>query len=298
MAVREEAIIGKYAYIPFNGTTYRVYYETVGEGIPLVCLHTAGAHGTEYRDLMNDPYVTSRFKVYAFDLPFHGKSVPPEDLEWWKEEYRLTTDFYAGFIVTFIDALEIENPIVLGCSMGGNITLKLAADYADKIGAVIGLEAQAGGYEEKKPGAYLDVLYRPDIHGGEASAELTIDLCAPMIPENRRWELWWFYTQEGAGVYNGDLYFFSHEWDIREKLKTIDTEKCPVYLLTGEYDWSCTPKDTLEAAEHIKGVKVTIMDKIGHFPMAEHWSHFFTYIEPVFEELIEHYEKKKVAETK
>lgn len=285
----EEEVIGKYVYVPFNGTRYRTYYETSGNGIPLVCLHTAGAHGSEYRFLLNDPYVTEHYQAFAFDLPFHGKSLPPSDKEWWKEDYLLTTEFYSGFIMAFIETLGLENPVVLGCSMGGNITLKLAADHADKISSVIGLEAQAGGYEEKKPGAFLDVLYRPDIHGGEASAELSVDLCAPMIPENNRWELWWLYTQEGAGVYNGDLHFFSHEWDIRDKLSQIDTEKCPVYLLTGEYDWSCTPADTIETGEQIKGANVTIMKEIGHFPIGEDWPVFMKYCKPVFEEIRKNY---------
>lgn len=286
MPAIHEPVTGHYVTIPFKGVDYRVYYETSGEGsVPLLCLHTAGAHNAEWRFLLNDPYMRQHFKCYAFDLPFHGKSLPPEDVEWWKSEYKLTTEFFAGFIMAFVRTLGIKRPAVIGSSMGGNITLKLALDYADELRAVIGLEAQAGGYEEKKPGAYLDVLYRPDIHGGEASAELTVDLCAPQSPEKYRWELWWIYTQEGAGVYNGDLHFFSHEWDVRKELHKIDTKKCPVYLLTGEYDWSCTPADTLAAAEKIAGCKVTIMKEIGHFPMDENWPHFFSYCKPYFEEV-------------
>jgi pimeloyl-ACP methyl ester carboxylesterase len=285
MVAQHEDVIGRYVTVPYEGVDYRMYYETAGEGIPLVCLHTAGAHNAEWRFLLNDPYIKKHFQAFAFDLPFHGKSLPPEDVEWWKQEYRLTTKFFDGIIMAFIRTLGLDRPVVIGSSMGGNITLKLALDHAKELRAVIGLEAQAGGYEEKKPGAYLDVLSRPDIHGGEASAELTVDLCAPMSPEKYRWELWWLYTQEGAGIYNGDLYFFSHEWDVRDKLHKIDTKKCPVYLLTGEYDWSCTPADTIAAGEKIKGAKVTIMKEIGHFPMNENWPLFLKYCKPVFEEV-------------
>lgn len=284
---QHEPIVGRYLRLVVEGIEYRVYYETSGDGpIPLVCLHTAGAHNAEWRHLLNDEFIRAHFTAYAFDLPFHGKSLPPEGHVWWREEYRLTTARFEGAIMAFIEALELERPVVIGSSMGGNITLKLAADHADTISAVIGLEAQAGGYEEKKPGAYLDVLYRPDIHGGEASAELTVDLCAPTIPESNRWELWWLYTQEGAGVYNGDLYFFSHEWDIRDQLGRIDTSQCKVFLFTGEYDWSCTPADTLSAAEQIPGAKVTIMERIGHFPMSEDWDLFMSYAKPAFEEIV------------
>ena len=58
-----------------------------------------------------------------------------------------------------------------------------------------------------------------------------------------------------------------------------------MYLLTGEYDWSCTPADTLAAAEKIKGAKVTIMERIGHFPMSEDWQLFFGYCKEYFEEV-------------
>ena len=34
--------------------------------------------------------VTRDFRVIAYDLPYHGKSLPPEGKAWWAEEYRLT----------------------------------------------------------------------------------------------------------------------------------------------------------------------------------------------------------------
>lgn len=287
MTVITEPVTGQYMTLTLEGVEYRMYYETSGDGeIPLVCLHTAGAHNAEWRHLLNDEFMRKHFKIYAFDLPFHGKSLPPTKEVWWEDEYRLTTAKFEGYIMEFIRAHEMVQPVVIGSSMGGNITLKLAADHADEISAVIGLEAQAGGYEENTPGVYLDVLYRPDVHGGEISAENIVDLCAPTIPANNRWELWWQYTQEGAGVYNGDLYFFSREWDIRDRLDQIDTSKVAVYLMTGEYDWSCTPADTLRAAEGIAGAKVTIMEGLGHFPMSEDWDLFMSYAKPVFDEII------------
>ena len=48
------------------------------------------------------------------------------------------------------------------------------------------------------------------------------------------------YMQGGPGVFKGDLYFYRVDGDLREKVKTIDTKVCPLYLLTGEYDFSCT----------------------------------------------------------
>ena len=46
---RHDPIVGRYVYVQCEGKTYRTYYEEHGEGIPLVCLHTAGTDGRQYR---------------------------------------------------------------------------------------------------------------------------------------------------------------------------------------------------------------------------------------------------------
>ena len=72
-----EAITGRYVNLDIDGLSYRIYFEEAGEGPPLICMHTAGADGRQWRHLLNDEEITSRFRVIAFDLPFHGKSTPP-----------------------------------------------------------------------------------------------------------------------------------------------------------------------------------------------------------------------------
>ena len=49
----------------------------------------------------------------------------------------------------------------------------------------------------------------------------------------------------------------------------IDARKCPLHLLTGEYDFACTPDDSHRTAAAIDGVEVTVMDGLGHYPMSE-----------------------------
>ena len=70
-------------------------------------------------------------------------------------------------------------------------------------------------------------------------------LIAPQSPEVRDRETLWAYKQGGPGVFKGDLYFYRVDGDLRGRVEKIDTKVCPLYLLTGEYDFSCTPEDTL-----------------------------------------------------
>ena len=79
----------------------------------------------------------------------------------------------------------------------------------------------------------------------------------------------WHYLQGGPGVFKGDLYFYRVDADLRDQMRRIDTRICPLYLLTGEYDFSCTPEDTIRTAEQIPGAEVVVMKEVGHFPMSE-----------------------------
>jgi hypothetical protein len=91
-------------------------------------------------------------------------------------------------------------------------------------------------------------LNRPDVHGDEVCAALVSGLIAPQSPEAARMETLWAYKQGGPGVFKGDLYFYRVDGDLRGKVAKIDTKVCPLYLLTGEYDFSCTPEDTRRTA--------------------------------------------------
>src|ERR671937_2032991 len=91
-----EPILGRYCRVRCGDDVLRVFVEEAGEGTPLLCLHTAGADSRQYRHLLNDAAVTDRFRVIAFDLPYHGRSTPPD--RWWLAKYRLTTASYLAMI--------------------------------------------------------------------------------------------------------------------------------------------------------------------------------------------------------
>jgi len=131
-----EPIIGRYIKVPVMGEECRVYFEEAGQGIPLVCLHTAGADSRQFRHLRCDEAVTKDFRVIAFDLPWHGKSYPP--VGWEKREYRLATDLYVATIRAFCAALGLRRPVALGCSIGGRIVLQLAHAHGSEFRALIG----------------------------------------------------------------------------------------------------------------------------------------------------------------
>ncbi|MGD9804595.1 MAG: alpha/beta fold hydrolase [Hyphomicrobiaceae bacterium] len=279
MTPHYEPITGRYLHLELSGRPHRLYVEEAGQGIPLVCLHTAGADARQYRHLLNDEAITRHFRVIAFDMPWHGKSLPPEGFE--REEYLLTTASYTQMVVDICDAMRLEKPVVMGCSIGGRIVLNLAAEHASRFRALIGLESAA--YQQ--PWYDTEWLNRPDVHGGEVCAALVSGLIAPQSPAVSRHETLWMYKCSGPGIFKGDLHFYRVDGDLRDVLAQIDTAKCPLYLLTGEYDFSCTPEDTKRTAANIPGAEVTVMKELGHFPMSENPAQFRGYIMPVLEKI-------------
>lgn len=270
-----EPIVGRYVHVEIDGVMNRVYFEEAGSGIPLVCLHTAGSDGRQWRHLLADAEFAKTFRIIAFDMPWHGKSNPPAN--WNGDEYQLTTARYTQTIRAFCAALDLDRPVVMGCSIGGRIVLNLAIDHAAEFRALIGLEAA----DFQSPWYDTAWLNRPDIHGGEVCAALVSGLVAPQSPASARMETLWAYKQGGPGVFKGDLYFYRVDGDLRGRVEAIDTGKCPLFLLTGEYDFSCSPEDTLRTAASIKGADVTVMEELGHFPMSENPDQFRRYIAPV-----------------
>lgn len=277
-----EPLEGRYVWIECQEETYRTYYEVAGRGdVPLVLLHTAGADSRQYHHLQTDEAILDRFTVYAFDMPWHGKTLPPRNEEWWTEEYRLTTDFYEDFIMRFLDAMDVTQPVVLGCSMGGAIVLRLARVHGEALRAVIGLESTA--FAPTRDIGYLD---HPHVDSEVVRPEWVYGLQAPQSPEQYKRDSWWYYSQAGHNVYLGDLHFYAEDWDAREDVTDIDTDECEVYLLTGEYDFSAAPHDTQAVADRIDGAYFEVMGELGHFPMVENPERFKEYLDPVLTEIV------------
>ena len=279
MPVEYEPIAGRYATLELDGRPCRLFFEEAGQGIPILCLHTAGADSRQYRHLMLDEAVTAHYRVIAFDMPWHGKSFPPPGYQ--DEEYRLTTDAYTGAILAVADALELDRPVLMGCSIGGRIVLDIAARHAGRFRALIGLQAA----DHQTPWYDASWLHRPDVHGGEICAAMISGLVAPQAPEVHRWETLWAYLQSGPGVFRGDLHFYREDSDYRDRTHLIDTAALPALPADRGVRLFLHPEDTIRTAGAIPGARVEIMPGLGHFPMAENPDAFRRHILPVLDEI-------------
>jgi pimeloyl-ACP methyl ester carboxylesterase len=274
-----EPIIGRYMYITIQGIEYRIYYEENGQGIPMVCQHSAGSSGLEWRHMLTDQEITAKYHVIVADLPYHGRSLPPPLVQWWKQEYKLTKSFFIEFQLELCCALGLEKPVYIGIANGGFLALNLALEHPRKFRAVIGVEAAIRAGE-----ATLDMYYHPYI-GNDYKRATALNFTAPANPEKYRRAVSWCAMLSAPSVTKGDMNYYFIEHDLTGKTDLIDTSLCPVYLLTGEYDPTSTVEDTTELAAQIKGSKFTEMKSMSHSGMAENPELFKSYLMPILDEI-------------
>ena len=257
-------ITGHYAMVDVAGMPHRYYYETAGAGdLPVIFLHTAGADSRQYLWQMADVDLARRFRLFAPDMPCHGRSMPPE--AWDGGPYYLTAARYREWVAAFIKQIVGGPALLIGGSMGAAIALVMAADRPDLTRAVIAVEPPF-----RSPGRRNAFQDHVAVHAGLHNSAFIRGLMSPTSPLARRRAASWIYTQGAPGVYRGDLAFYSDEFDGSLVGPRIDATRTPVAMLSGAYDFSATPEDGAKLARHIPGALHLVMDRLGHFPATEH----------------------------
>lgn len=269
----EDVITGKYVWI--NHAEYgkvKLFYEYAGSGSQnLLFLHTAGSDSRQYHSLMNNKSLQARCTMFAVDLPGHGRSSLGTNQS--IDAYALTEASYLESIAKFIDKARVQDAIVCGASMAGHVCIALAI-RARELGIRGSIPCEGCAHLPQPAAIY-------DTKGNDSSIlnpEQVCGMIAPTSPEYYKRQIWWQYSTQASGVFAGDLKFYFKGWDGRERLKDIDTKYCPVYMLTGSFDYSCTTEASKETADAIPGAVFEPMAGLGHFPLTENPEKILPYL--------------------
>ncbi|RFU28081.1 hypothetical protein B7463_g8246, partial [Scytalidium lignicola] len=269
----EDSIVGRYTWIDtLRFGRCKIFYDMAGTGPQAVLLlHTAGADARQLHSLLNNKVLQERCTMYAFDLPGHGRSFP--GTKTLPEGYGLDEDSYIDVIRQFIRKLNLSRPIVSGASMGGHVCLAVAIRAAE-LGVSGVIPCEGCDHLPTSPPIYG---MGADLGESILNPERVCGMISPTSPAMYHRLIWWIYSSQAAKVFPGDLQFYFESWDGRDRVHLIDTKRCPVYMLTGEYDYSCTPTLSRATAAKIPGAVFTEMKGLGHFPMTEDPKVFLPY---------------------
>ncbi len=103
--------------------TYRVRYQTVGEGEPIVLVH--GLSGSTLWWRRNVPELAEHYRVYLVDLPGFGAA---------RHRYgRFALKQAGDWLLSWMDAIGLKQTHLIGHSMGGYICMWIAAHRPDVV---------------------------------------------------------------------------------------------------------------------------------------------------------------------
>jgi pimeloyl-ACP methyl ester carboxylesterase len=114
-------------YVEVDGNRFR--FIKSGSGPVLVLLHTLRTQLDLFEKVIPD--LSKTFTVYALDLPGHGYSDIP------KASYDAA--FFVHAVEGFLDKLDLRDVTLAGVSIGGSISLLLAARHNARVARVVAI---------------------------------------------------------------------------------------------------------------------------------------------------------------
>ena len=112
----------------------RLYYEVAGDGTVLVLSHAGIADRRMWDDQF--PVFAQHYRVLRFDFWGHGQSTIDKNTFFLHEDLRQLLKF-----------LNIERAHLLGCSLGGRVSIDLALAYPEMINSLVVAGSGLGGYQ-------------------------------------------------------------------------------------------------------------------------------------------------------
>jgi pimeloyl-ACP methyl ester carboxylesterase len=243
-------------YLRLGGA--RVFIEEDGSGIPVLCLHTAGQTGAQWRDVLAE-LPPRGLRVIAPDLPGHGRSDPAP--------LGAICDLveYVQLCEELIAALDLTAPYVVGCSMGGKIAMELAIRGVSPLSGIVVMEADARN--SALSSAALELSLEDSMSPSRADRTYfgTINSCGRAVSKERLNAIAEMHRREDPIVSVNDLIAWT-SYDASDRIGRIT---CPAYFAVGEDDFWIGPEDVRRAAESVEGARFEILPGVGHYPMEE-----------------------------
>jgi len=253
----------------------RLYYEIYGEGPPLVLIHGAWASHQWWR--WQAPVLARDYKVFLLDVRGHGQSSPL------RRAYSV--EGFTKDLRSFLQQVEVDEPVLIGWSMGGIISMQYCMNYPSEVKALVLIATRA----HRNPRLKLRILFALF----QARLGLLMDFTAPrkydrtakkfpygyqdllekqvkdMLSSNTPKEVFeWVMADLTNNPRENflDVIKSIWNWEAGGKLKNI---RIPTLILVGGKDNLTPPHFSRRIHEAIPFSKLVTVDNAGHFVALE-----------------------------
>lgn len=246
-----ENIRGKYLNLEkFGIDVYVEHYGSANDKNPLVFIHTAGADGRQWHNILLKMPQDRRYIL--IDLPGHGKTYPVN----WKPIYTLND--YVNILDEIIRALGINNFYLVGAAVGARI----AVSY----GVTKGLK-KIKGAALFSPAHYLaGDWYGPvgsfqrDLPNSLSIARWFLELSSKNAPPPNLSKVSWFPLQNAYEVGISDE--ISGTLDVRDGLRAVGY---PILLVRGKDDPLIQREHLEDMQQDIRNCRIAEVQNAGLF---------------------------------
>ncbi len=236
--------------IQLNG--HRLQYTDQGQGPVVLLIHGLGSSSLDWEYQL--PALVPNYRVLTLDMLGHGDSEKPI--------HGYSIQAFADDILAFIQHMALQQPHIVGISMGGMIAFQLAADYPDIPASLTivnsGPEVVPRSFADYRMAAkrlfFAHVLPLKTVSRG---------LARLLFPEPDQAELRSKFEQRWQTNFR-PAYLASMRaivgWSVRDRLPLI---QCPVLVICADQDY--TPVEQKRAyAKELANAQLEVVSNSRH----------------------------------
>jgi len=244
-----------------NANGIDIYYETRGEGSPLMLINGWGGNLDSWSDKMVD-LLAGKHRVVMMDNRGTGRSDKPD--------IPFTMDMMASDAKDVLDALDVEKAHVMGFSMGGAITQTFGVNYPETTLSLVICGASAGRENSvtSDPKVQMDLALianpSPEMTVRDVTIKLLYLLYSEEYVEAHLEELVKDETYSDYPTPSHALMNQSHAISTMNTYPFLPALKFPVLVMTGDEDVLVPPENSEKIASQISRSELVMIPGCGH----------------------------------
>jgi len=245
----------------------KLYHEIAGQGHPVILIAGYASDLTQW-DLVR-PILSSHFQLILIDNRCVGRSPCPNA--------PFTLDDLATDVVELIDKLHLQQPHVIGSSMGSCITQILAHRYPKKIDKIV----LAHTFWRSTPVAKASLGFGIHLRESGAPLRLQAEAILPWIFSNNFIDnpqtASLFFDAVEKNPYPPSLEGMKRQFEALSNFNSsawLSQIKKPTLVICGDEDLFCPMHETLELTKQIPHAKLHVFKRSAHAAALEHPDEF------------------------
>lgn len=250
------------------GNDLTMHYHDTGEGRPVIFVHGSGPGASGWSNFKGNYPAFNRagYRTLVPDLPGYGYSSKPAEAEY-------TLDFMVAALEGFVEALKLQDCILVGNSMGGAVCIRFSVNNPKLVHKLVLMAP--GGLEKRE--VYMEM-------------------------EGIQTMMRSFFSKKGLTregmrkTFNLQLFDNSYITDeiIEERFQIAETQpktvistmkipnqtenlkniQCPILGFWGMDDKFCPPSGAMTVARECSSTRMILLTECGHWVMVEHAERF------------------------